>query len=64
MLWTIANKKLPRIGVLRVSLDGRASTVFKFLISRLRFLNVVTISEASDDSPRDFQDRLPKKGGF
>jgi len=41
---------------------AHAFTVFQFLISRLRFLNVVTISEASDDFPRDFQGRLPKKG--
>ncbi len=41
--------------------DVHAFTVFKFLMSRLRFLKVVMILEASDDSPRDFQGRLPKE---
>jgi len=42
--------------------DVHAFKVFKFLTSGLRNLNTNIISEASDDSPRDFQDRLPKEG--
>ena len=42
--------------------DTRAFKVFKFLISKLRFVQVAMISEASDDSPRDIQGRLPKEG--
>jgi len=42
--------------------DVHALKVFRFLTLGLRYLNTVNISEASDDSPRDFQDRLPKKG--
>ncbi len=42
--------------------DVHASTVFMFLVSGLRILNVVMILEASGDSPRDFQGRLPKEG--
>jgi hypothetical protein len=41
--------------------DAHTLTVFVFLISRPRFLNLVNTLEASDDSPRDFQGRLPKK---
>ena len=42
--------------------DTHAFKVWSFLISRPRFLNPVIISEASDDSPRDIQGRLPKEG--
>jgi hypothetical protein len=42
--------------------DTHAFKVFSFLISGLRYLNTVIISEESEESPRDFQGRLPKKG--
>ena len=42
--------------------DTHAFKLFKFLMSGLRCLNTDIISEASDDSPRDSQGRLPKKG--
>ncbi len=42
--------------------DAHAFKVLSFLISGPRINNTVIISEASDDSPRDFKDRLPKEG--
>jgi len=41
---------------------AHAFMLFHFLKSGLRFFNTFIIPEASDDSPRDSQGRLPKKG--